>query len=151
MISTASWLATSPAAAQRLGISTVYQEVNLIPTMSVTKNLTLGRQPRRFGLISWRTARSARPRAAVSSRFVAGAGRQRRGGIDRGRAGDDHAPHAGILSAGRFRRLGELERLTQDRTGVAIVEPIANVLLLPVVDRFWERHGAPFFHRSSLA
>ena len=26
--------------------------------MSVTKNLTLGRQPRRFGLISWRTARS---------------------------------------------------------------------------------------------
>jgi galactofuranose transport system ATP-binding protein len=43
--------------ARGLGIGAVYQEVNLIPTMSVTKNLTLGRQPRRFGLISWRTAR----------------------------------------------------------------------------------------------
>ncbi|HVO02733.1 MAG TPA: sugar ABC transporter ATP-binding protein [Candidatus Cybelea sp.] len=42
--------------AQALGISTVYQEVNLVPTMSVTKNLTLGRQPLRFGLISWRSA-----------------------------------------------------------------------------------------------
>jgi galactofuranose transport system ATP-binding protein len=46
----------SPAEARRLGISTVYQEVNLIATLSVTKNLTLGRQPRRFGLISWRQA-----------------------------------------------------------------------------------------------
>ena len=46
----------SPAEAHALGISTVYQEVNLIPTLSVTKNLTLERQPRRFGLISWRSA-----------------------------------------------------------------------------------------------
>jgi galactofuranose transport system ATP-binding protein len=44
--------------AQALGIGTVYQEVNLVPTMSVTKNLTLGRQPRRFGLIDWRGART---------------------------------------------------------------------------------------------
>ncbi len=48
----------STGEAQALGISTVYQEVNLIPTMSVTKNLTLERQTRRFGLISWRKARS---------------------------------------------------------------------------------------------
>jgi simple sugar transport system ATP-binding protein len=48
----------SPGEARALGVGTVYQEVNLIPTMSVTRNLTLGRQPRRFGLISWRTARS---------------------------------------------------------------------------------------------
>jgi galactofuranose transport system ATP-binding protein len=46
----------SPAEARRLGISAVYQEVNLIATLSVTKNLTLGRQPRRFGVISWREA-----------------------------------------------------------------------------------------------
>ena len=45
------------AEAQALGISTVYQEVNLIPTLSVTKNLTLERQPRRFGVVSWRMAR----------------------------------------------------------------------------------------------
>jgi galactofuranose transport system ATP-binding protein len=42
----------SPGEARALGVSAVYQEVNLIPTMSVTKNLTLGRQPRRFGLVS---------------------------------------------------------------------------------------------------
>jgi monosaccharide-transporting ATPase len=46
----------STGQAQALGIGAVYQEVNLVPTMSVTKNLTLGRQPRRFGLISWRGA-----------------------------------------------------------------------------------------------
>jgi simple sugar transport system ATP-binding protein len=46
----------TPAEARALGISTVYQEVNLIPTMSVTKNLTLERQPRKYGLISWRQA-----------------------------------------------------------------------------------------------
>ncbi len=43
--------------AQALGVGTVYQEVNLVPTMSVTKNLTLGRQPKRFGLINWGGAR----------------------------------------------------------------------------------------------
>ncbi len=47
-----------PAAARAHGISTVYQEVNLIPTLSVTKNLTLERQPQRYGLISWRSART---------------------------------------------------------------------------------------------
>ncbi|WP_316975614.1 sugar ABC transporter ATP-binding protein [Shumkonia mesophila] len=46
------------ADAQALGISTVYQEVNLVPTLTVTKNLTLERQPRRFGLISWGRARA---------------------------------------------------------------------------------------------
>lgn len=42
------------AEAQALGISTVYQEVNLVPTLSVTKNLTLGRQPMRYGLVDWK-------------------------------------------------------------------------------------------------
>ena len=44
--------------AQKLGISTVYQEVNLIPAMSVAKNMTLQRQPTRFGLINWAAARN---------------------------------------------------------------------------------------------
>ncbi|RKF17479.1 sugar ABC transporter ATP-binding protein [Alginatibacterium sediminis] len=35
------------------GISTVHQEVNLIPTLSVAENIYLGRQPYRFGLIDW--------------------------------------------------------------------------------------------------
>jgi simple sugar transport system ATP-binding protein len=56
---------TSPPDAQALGISTVYQEVNLVPTLSVTKNLTLEYQKRRFGLISWGDAKQ-RARAALA-------------------------------------------------------------------------------------
>ncbi len=37
--------------AQRLNIGTVYQEVNLLPNLSVAENLFLGRQPMRFGLV----------------------------------------------------------------------------------------------------
>ena len=44
----------SPKAAEALGVSTVYQEVNLIPQRSVAENICLGRQPTRFGLIRWR-------------------------------------------------------------------------------------------------
>lgn len=46
----------SPKHAQDLGISTVYQEVNLIPTLSVAENIFLGRQPMRFGMIDMKTA-----------------------------------------------------------------------------------------------
>lgn len=42
---------TDTAHAQRLGIGTVYQEVNLLPNMSVADNLFIGHEPRRFGLI----------------------------------------------------------------------------------------------------
>ncbi|MFZ2102711.1 MAG: sugar ABC transporter ATP-binding protein [Oricola sp.] len=47
----------STGEAQAHGISTVYQEVNLIPAMSVTKNLTLGRTGGALGVVSWRKAR----------------------------------------------------------------------------------------------
>src|SRR6266853_5084075 len=43
--------ARSPHEAQEQGISTVYQEVNLVPNLSVAENLLLGRQPTRGGLI----------------------------------------------------------------------------------------------------
>lgn len=45
----------SPHEAQAIGISTVYQEINLIPTLSVAENLSLGRQPMRWGMIDSRT------------------------------------------------------------------------------------------------
>ena len=48
---------TTTGAAQDSGISTVYQEVNLIPAMSVTQNLTLEKTGNAMGLISWRKAR----------------------------------------------------------------------------------------------
>ena len=41
----------SPQHAQSLGISTVYQEVNLCPNLSVGENILIGRAPRRFGMI----------------------------------------------------------------------------------------------------
>lgn len=37
--------------AQQLGIGTVYQEVNLLPNMSVMDNLFLGNEPRRLGFV----------------------------------------------------------------------------------------------------
>ena len=45
----------SPKAAREAGISTIYQEINLVPFRSVAENIFLGREPRRFGLIDWRT------------------------------------------------------------------------------------------------
>lgn len=43
--------------AQALGISTVYQEVNLCPNLSVAENIFIGRYPRRLGFIDWRRMR----------------------------------------------------------------------------------------------
>jgi len=45
----------STSDAQALGISTVYQEVNLCPNLSVAENIFIGRYPRRFGAIDWRS------------------------------------------------------------------------------------------------
>lgn len=45
----------SPQEAQAHGISTVYQEVNLCPNLSVAENLFIGREPRKVGLIDWKT------------------------------------------------------------------------------------------------
>ena len=43
----------SPQAAQRAGISTIYQEINLVGLRSVTENICLGRRFHRFGLMDW--------------------------------------------------------------------------------------------------
>ena len=43
----------SPQHSQGLGISTVYQEVNLCTNISVAENIMLGREPYRFGSIDW--------------------------------------------------------------------------------------------------
>jgi simple sugar transport system ATP-binding protein len=47
----------SPKDAEQAGISTVYQEVNLIPALSIAENIALGRQPGRFGFVNWRAIR----------------------------------------------------------------------------------------------
>ena len=44
----------SPLAAQKLGISTVYQEINLCPNLTVAENVFIGRQPMGIAGIDWR-------------------------------------------------------------------------------------------------
>jgi len=48
---------TGPLQAQKAGISTVYQEVNLCANLSVAENIFIGREPRRLGAIQWRKMR----------------------------------------------------------------------------------------------
>ena len=47
----------SPHDAQRAGIGTVYQEIDLLPNVSVAENISLGREPRAFGGIDWKRMR----------------------------------------------------------------------------------------------
>ncbi len=48
---------TEPFDAIRAGISTVYQEIDLLPNISVAENIALGREPRRRGRIDWAAMR----------------------------------------------------------------------------------------------
>ena len=48
----------STVEAQDLGIGTVYQEVNLLPNLTVAQNLMFGREPRRLGLVHTRAMRA---------------------------------------------------------------------------------------------
>jgi galactofuranose transport system ATP-binding protein len=44
----------SPQHSQEIGISTVYQEVNLCTNITVAENIMLGHEPHRFGSIDWK-------------------------------------------------------------------------------------------------
>ena len=48
------FVASSPSEANTAGISTLYQEVNLIPDLSVAENIYIGREPMKFGRIHWK-------------------------------------------------------------------------------------------------
>jgi len=45
---------SSPLHAQEIGISTVYQEVNMAPNLSIAENIFLGREPIKRGRIAWK-------------------------------------------------------------------------------------------------
>ncbi len=45
--------ALSPQEIQHKGISTVHQEINLVPNLSVTENIYLSYQPKKLGCIHW--------------------------------------------------------------------------------------------------
>lgn len=57
----------SPSQAARLGISMIYQELDLVPQLTVEQNLFLGHAPGRFGLINHRERRE---RAAAALKRV---------------------------------------------------------------------------------
>jgi len=61
---------SSPQAAQAGGISTIYQEISLVGQRSVTENICLGRETRRFGMLHW--SRMHKEAAALLDRFGIG-------------------------------------------------------------------------------
>ena len=46
-----------PSAAIKLGVSTIYQELNLLPTRTVIANINVGKEPNRFGFLDEKVAR----------------------------------------------------------------------------------------------
>jgi simple sugar transport system ATP-binding protein len=59
---------TSPKSAMKLGIETIYQDNSMVPTMSIARNLFIGREPLRFaigglGLLDYQRMREAAMRA----------------------------------------------------------------------------------------
>lgn len=57
----------SPQAAQAAGVSTIYQEINLVPYRSVAENIFMGREPTRWGLLD--TARMNREASEILARL----------------------------------------------------------------------------------
>ncbi|MCL2425263.1 MAG: sugar ABC transporter ATP-binding protein [Oscillospiraceae bacterium] len=58
-----------PRDAIRQGICTVYQELSLVPELTVTENLLMGVLPKRWGLIDWSAARARAREILVSIGF----------------------------------------------------------------------------------
>ena len=72
---------------RRRGIVTIYQEFNLIPTLTVAENMLIGREPGRAGFVNWRRMRAAReggarPASASDRPAPAGARLSRRRAAD---------------------------------------------------------------------
>src|SRR4030088_1787085 len=63
----------SPKVAMKLGIETIYQDNSMVPTMSIARNLFIGREPLRFAIGGLRSNAYRAPRDATS-RAPAGAG-----------------------------------------------------------------------------
>src|SRR4051794_25550165 len=74
----------SPHDAQRLGIRAVYQEIDLVPNISVAENIALGCEPRRFGMIDW-------ARTIAAGENIARGGGRRGSGMTDGARMREHA------------------------------------------------------------
>jgi ABC-type Fe3+/spermidine/putrescine transport system ATPase subunit len=58
--------AKTPLDAQKQGIITIYQEFNLIPTMTVAENMFLGREPGKSAFVSWPRMRDETEKALIA-------------------------------------------------------------------------------------
>ena len=81
----------SPQDAQDKGISTVYQEVNLCPNLTVAENLFIGREPRKAGFIDWKTMNKKSTELLESLDIDAGGVLAGKAADDRNRAGGRYA------------------------------------------------------------
>jgi ribose transport system ATP-binding protein len=125
-----------PVQAQRAGISTIYQEVNLVPLLSVASNLFLGREPRRFGLVD-------------RGRMHAEAAEVLRGyGID-----DDVRRPLGSLGVGTQQMVALARAVATDAHVVIMDEPTSSLepreveTLFSVIDRL-HREGIAILYVS---
>ena len=121
---------------RRPGSRTIYQEVNLVPLMSVARNLFLGREPRnRFGLIDSapdeRARRTEILRAATASTL-------------------DVAPPAAARSALGAQQMVALARAVDDRRAASSIMDEPTSSLEPrEVETLFRRHRAPAARRAS--
>ena len=99
---------TSTRKAIELGIATVYQELSLLPNLSVAQNIVLGREPRRSGLLDTAAMRR-RAKAALD------------------RMGLDLAPDTalGALSLAERQLVEIAKALSHDPTVLVLDEPTA--------------------------
>ncbi len=131
---------TRPRDAQAAGISTIYQEVSLVPMRSVAGNLYLGREPtNRFGLIDFR--RMHRDAGQVLRRYgITVDVRQRLGG----------------LGLGVQQMIAVARALSTDARVVIMDEPTSSLeprevdLLLDVVALLRRRHVAVLYVTHKL-
>ena len=114
-----------PRHAIALGIATVYQELSLLPNLTVAQNLALGREPGRFGLLDRKAAAATATRHArpPRPRHPAGdAGQQpvaRRAADDRDRQGAFVEPEDPRSSTSRPRRSASASRRSSSRPSPA--------------------------------
>jgi ribose transport system ATP-binding protein len=130
----------SPREAQAAGISTIYQEVNLVPTLTVAHNLYLGHEPRnRVGLVDFtRMRRAAR---ATLARY----------GID-----VDVRRRLGELGLGVQQMVAVARALSSDSRVVIMDEPTSSLeprevdLLIGVIDHLRRQDVAVLYVTHKL-
>ena len=109
-----------PEAAMSLGIATIYQELDLVPGLTVTDNIYLGREHSRFGLM--RPATANRAAAALLERL--------------GHPEIRPSAEVGTLSAARQQMVSIARALSQDARLIIMDEPSAVLDNEEVVNLF---------------